>query len=310
MSVLFTDEMAQKILDAINMLNSNLVSARGGALSNLSTTTKSSIIAAINELVNANATINTKLDRIYTDNAAAHNAVYRGKNLGTSITADQIAAIRDGSYSNIYPGDFWRLGNSSNNGICLVVAHLFYFYGYNANHGGALFTKQNLVALAFSDTFQAPMNDTASNSGGLYGAKMYTDTLPEILTSIRESGILGNAEILTVPKITICDAITDGKPSHFVDADMNIFLPTCAQIYGTYHENTSYPHIRRQFAVYKHIHPYELMRESWMIKNPGPAWTDTPRETGWYATAWGIADELIHYDATDNAFVVPYILIG
>ena len=38
--------------------------------------------------------------------AAAHNATYRGKKLGNALTSEMLAGIRDGSFSDLYVGDY------------------------------------------------------------------------------------------------------------------------------------------------------------------------------------------------------------
>ena len=43
--------------------------------------------------------------------AAYHNANPRGKNLGSSLTAAQISAISDGTYNDLYVGDYWQFSN-------------------------------------------------------------------------------------------------------------------------------------------------------------------------------------------------------
>ena len=40
-------------------------------------------------------------------NAGAHNAIYRGKHLGTSATATQYAVIAAGTFDDLYIGDYW-----------------------------------------------------------------------------------------------------------------------------------------------------------------------------------------------------------
>ena len=42
--------------------------------------------------------------------AATHNAIYRGKYLGDTVTAEQAAAIADGSFEDLFIGDYWTMG--------------------------------------------------------------------------------------------------------------------------------------------------------------------------------------------------------
>ena len=43
--------------------------------------------------------------------AGAHNAGYRGKDLGSAVTDAQWAAIKDGTFQDLYIGDFWTIGD-------------------------------------------------------------------------------------------------------------------------------------------------------------------------------------------------------
>lgn len=45
--------------------------------------------------------------------AGIHNSIYRGKNLGTSITTAQYAAISGGTFDDMYVGDYWVHGGNT-----------------------------------------------------------------------------------------------------------------------------------------------------------------------------------------------------
>lgn len=64
------------------------------------------------------------------DKATAHCSIFRGKNLGTSISAEQQAAIADGSFTDIWVGDYWEI-----DGVKWRVVDLDYFYNVNAGDG-------------------------------------------------------------------------------------------------------------------------------------------------------------------------------
>ena len=59
-------------------------------------TNDKTILGAINEL---NIIIGA-------NNAAAHNSIYRGKNLGTQFTAEMSANIKNGTFKDMYCGDY------------------------------------------------------------------------------------------------------------------------------------------------------------------------------------------------------------
>ena len=53
--------------------------------------------------------LNTRTEILTYKNAGSHNALYRGKNLGNAFTEAQSAAIRAGTFDDIYPGDYWPI---------------------------------------------------------------------------------------------------------------------------------------------------------------------------------------------------------
>ena len=46
----------------------------------------------------------------FPNNAGAHNSIYRGKYLGSSVTAEQYTAISSGTFEDLYIGDYWTIG--------------------------------------------------------------------------------------------------------------------------------------------------------------------------------------------------------
>ena len=55
--------------------------------------------------------------------AATHNAIYRGECLGNTITDEQAAAIADGSFEDLFIGDYWTMG-----GVNYRIADFDYWY--------------------------------------------------------------------------------------------------------------------------------------------------------------------------------------
>ena len=64
----------------------------------------------------------------FTDNKGAHNALYRGKNLGDSYTSAQQAVVETGEFTDLYIGDYWEIS-----GIKYYIAAFNYFVK-EANH--------------------------------------------------------------------------------------------------------------------------------------------------------------------------------
>lgn len=104
-----------------------------GNLNELITAEKTSVVKAVNsvqdllershgDLSNRIYQVDFRLDDFTRSAAGNHNAFYRGVNLGKSITDKQIESIRNGSFYNLYVGDFWQIGLDF-----YYIAHLDYF---------------------------------------------------------------------------------------------------------------------------------------------------------------------------------------
>ena len=121
-----------------------------------------------------------------TNNAGYHNSIYRGKSLGTSITAEQWAAISAGTFDDMYIGDYWTLsttlGETTSN-VQYVIAGFDYWW----NCGDAFpqsSNKHHIVLVPASNLYSATMNATNITTGGYISSLMYTDNLANARTGI------------------------------------------------------------------------------------------------------------------------------
>lgn len=141
-------------------LNSNI-----GNLSSLPTTAKSSTVAAITEL-NEN-----KVDKNFGTNAGFHNSIYRGKNLGSFVTAAQWAAIQSGTFEDLFIGDYWLI-----NSIIWRIAAFDYWF----NHGNTACLTHHVVIVPDGNLLNADgstthwMNITDTTTGAYVGSNFYT----------------------------------------------------------------------------------------------------------------------------------------
>ena len=71
-------------------------------------------------------------------NAAFHNSIYRGKCLGTSISAAQWAQISAGTFDDMFVGDYWTISGQD-----WVICDFDYYY----RCGSADLTKHHIVVM-------------------------------------------------------------------------------------------------------------------------------------------------------------------
>ena len=153
------------------------------------------------------------------NNAGAHNAIYRGKNLGTSVTSAQYAAISNGTFEDLYIGDYWAI-----NGITYRIAA----FDYYLNTGDTNCTKHHIVIVPDTALYNAAMNDTNTTAGGYVGSKMHTEGLEQAKTTIKAAF---SGHVLS-HRIYLTNAVTDGHPSAGVWCDSEVDLMNEQMVYG------------------------------------------------------------------------------
>lgn len=154
--------------------------------------------------------------------AIAGTYSWGGNSLGTSLTSAQKTAISNGTFDGIHIGDYWTI-----DGIQYLVADFDYWY----RKGDTDFNKHHVVLInnTFSGNFAAcTMNATNITEGGYMGSRMYTETIPNVNTTLKSAfgdNLLTHRELLV-------NAVTDGKPSAATWADSTADLLNEFMVYG------------------------------------------------------------------------------
>lgn len=155
----------------------------------------------------------------YNKGAGAHNGIYRGKNLGTSVTLDQWAAIQSGDFDDLFIGDYWVI-----NGVTWRIAG----FDYYLNMGDTNTTTHHIVILPDSRLYTSGLNTENSNEGG-YAAVKTRGVLDDAETAIQSA--FGASHILS-HRIYISTAINDGKVTTGAWADTICDLPNEIMVFG------------------------------------------------------------------------------
>lgn len=201
--------------------------AMTGDLSGLDTEEKASVVAAINEILGIDKENAKEIEDLKSlcnvlnyDNAGLHNALYRGKYLGDSFTAEQSAAIRSGKFTDLWVGDYWTIG-----GVNYRIADFDYFL----RSGDTECTQHHAVIVPDTALYNAQMNASNVTTGGYTGSAMYTANLAQAKNTIKAafgaSHILGHREYL-------CNAVANGRPSGGAWFDSDIELMSESMAYG------------------------------------------------------------------------------
>lgn len=155
------------------------------------------------------------------NNSGAHNAIYRGKYLGSSVTQAQWNAISAGTFEDLYIGDYWTIG-----GVNWRIAAFDYYY----NCGDTNFTKHHAVIVPDTALYVHMMNDTNITTGAYVGSKMYTEGLEQAKTIINNA--FGSSHVLS-HRIYLSNATSNGKASAGAWTDSTVDLMCEHMVYGS-----------------------------------------------------------------------------
>ena len=206
------NEAISDLNEQIASLNTNFASLSNNvSISQLQTTSKT-LVGALNEL-------NGKMPIF--SNAGSHNGIFRGKNLGTSVTQGQWTAIQNGTFDDLYIGDYWVIG-----GVTWRIAA----FDYYLNCGDTSFAKHHAVIVPDTSLYSHNMNDTNDTTGGYVGSKMYTEGLGQAKTQIQTA--FGSSHVLT-HRLLLTSATSNGYASAGEWTDSTVDLMCENMVYGS-----------------------------------------------------------------------------
>lgn len=192
-----------------------------------------------------------------------HCNVFRGKNLGGGVSSAQKAAIKDGSFDNLYIGDYWTI-----NGVTWRIADMDYFL----RCGDTDFTSHHLVIVPDTQLYTGKMNETHTTEGGYVGSLMYKSGLDQAKTAI--AAAFGN--LVTTHRDILCNAVSNGRQSGggWFDSTVelmcermvygnSVFQPGCDGSFIPYNYTTG----KSQFALFRMAPQYISNRQWYWLRD-------------------------------------------
>ena len=171
-----------------------------------------------------------KIAPLLFNNAGAHNAIYRGKSLGSTVTTAQYAAIKAGTFNDLYIGDYWTIG-----GVNYRIAA----FDYYLNSGDTNCTTHHVVIVPDTCLYNAQMHNTSSGgwesgaanttAGGYVGSDMYKSNLEQAKTTIK-SAFSGH---VLKHRIYLTNAVANGRASGGAWCDSEVDLMCEQMVYGS-----------------------------------------------------------------------------
>lgn len=179
-----------------------------------------SVGAATWEQISGLATHKADYASKFPDSARAHNSIYRGKYLGSSVTSEQYAAIAAGTFVDLYIGDYWTIG-----GVNYRIAAFNYYY----NSGDAPCTTNHVTIVPDTALYNAVMNSTDITTGAYVGSEMYTTHLASAKSTILAAF---PGHVLTHRQLLV-NNVTEGKASGVAWFDSQVELMNEVMVYGS-----------------------------------------------------------------------------
>lgn len=242
--------------------------------------------------------VNTILAQLTYDNAGAHNSIYRGKNLGTTVTEEQWEAISSGTFTDLYIGDYWVIG-----GVNWRIAA----FDYYLNCGDTSFTKHHAVIVPDTCLYSAQMNTTNVTTGAYKGSAMYTANLTQAKSTINSA--FGSSHVLS-HRIYLSNATSNGRASAGEWTDSTVDLMCEHMVYGSgiFSPVSDGSNVPNNYRVEKGQLPLFALEPS-RICNRDTWWLRDVITAAAFAFVCfdGLAN---YYDASDSVGVRPAFCIG
>lgn len=192
-----------------------------------------------------------------------HCNVFRGKNLGGGVSSAQKAAIKGGSFDNLYIGDYWTI-----NGVTWRIADMDYFL----RCGDTNFTSHHLVIVPDTPLYTGKMNETHTTEGGYVGSLMYKSGLDQAKTAIAAAF----GDLVTTHRDILCNAVSNGRQSGggWFDSTVelmcermvygnSVFQPGCDGSFIPYNYTTG----KSQFALFRMAPQYISNRQWYWLRD-------------------------------------------
>ncbi len=200
---------------------------------------------------------------------AGRSGLYRGANLGSgstfeaASTAEQRAAIADGSFTGLFIGDYWTV-----NSVLYRIAD----FNYWKRSGDADFNTNHIVLVPDAIMGSSKMNDTDVTTGAYVGSKMYTDTTtPSALNAARTKISTDFGGYLASHKVYLPNAVSNGAQSAGAWYDSTVDLMNEAMVYGCF------IHTKMNGAA----HLYTVDKHQLALFRLNPAMINPRRENWW-----------------------------
>ena len=245
------------------------------------------------------------------DSAAAHNAVFRGQNITDYYNSgDMEKAIADGSFKNIFPGDYVVKSITVNGTTYDNVEWVIGDLDYHLHSGDIETTTHHVLLFPRTVIGTSYMNSSDTTTGGYVGSYMWTTRIPQYVTAIETtfgaSHVLQHRELLSTATDTNRSRAYYGwigVASGWAWTNVKVNLFNEYMIYGSNAVDSSFFDCgdgNTQISVMRHYKPIIHTRSNWY-------WLRSVSVSAFFACcdSYGIS---YTYNASAVGGVRPYFL--
>lgn len=231
-----------------------------------------------------------------------HSQIFRGENLGTSITQEQFNRISNGDFGGLWLGDYWMLGGNK-----WVI--IDFDYAYNAG-----LNEHHIVLMQMSGNMSRALHSDVTYNAGYGRLEIHGTVLPNIATGVKN--LVGASHVRALVTRYAWDFNNDlntGAYNH-KDTQDQAWLPSQIQILGArVHKNarwnvagqTDATNQSRQFAYFRmagHSLPEGLGSDS--------MWTSDQTYGTYYVSINGSSGVVFDGPRNTRMKLYPYVFIS
>ena len=195
---------------------------------------------------------------LFNSNQAMHRTIYRAKNQGSAFTAAQKAAIADGSFNDLWVGDYWAI-----NGVNWRIVDMNYYISASSSSG---VNVNHLVIMPDLPIDNNYMNSSSTSDTGYVGSDMFKTKLNTSLATIQAAFGSTNNQKNTIRLSTAANA---GNVTSTAWTDVYCWIPNEINMYGSYVASNAMEHMNcndnTQFSLFK-------LRRNWIYASSSVTW--------------------------------------
>lgn len=108
-----------------------------------------------------------------------HRKLYRGKSLGSTFTTEQKTAVQEGTFDDLWLGDYWTIGDYD-----YIIADMDYFYKEGETHNDNALQSHHLLMIPNKSMGKTRYVSSGQGNGGGYANSLARSNLTSIRSTI------------------------------------------------------------------------------------------------------------------------------